>query len=182
MKSFVKAYLDDYQKITVVINRSFCGGHSDVFYLIYQDEYWPLTVESSEELEDKIIYRVVTDRKLNIGEEYEVMIVNACKIHLEYRFIVKTSQFNREFYYDGEDLGCHEEERYTCFAFWAPTASQVKIELEQNGSTKILSMQKTDKGVWRIRITPSLTGSVYRYLVRINGEWSYLPIPMPAAL
>ncbi len=177
MKSFVKAYLDGYQQITVVINRTFCGGRSDVFYLFKDDEYSSLKVESVEELPDKIVYRVSTDRDLVIGDEYEVMIVNACKIHLEYRFIVKTPRFNEEFYYDGDDLGCTDSEKQSSFAFWAPTASQVKIELEHHGDLKLLKMKRTDKGVWRIRFTPGITGSVYRYLVRINGEWSYCVDP-----
>lgn len=181
MKSFVRAYLDDYQKITVVINRTFCGGRSDVFYLVKGDEYHPLTVRTSEEKPDKIIYHVTTDQDIVIGDEYEVMIVNACKIHLEYRFIVKTARFNDEFYYGGDDLGCRLGDQSTSFALWAPTASQVKIELEHDGTTRILSMTRGDRGVWRIRITPEIPQSVYRYLVRINGDWTYVTDPYARA-
>lgn len=177
MKSFVRAYLDDYHSITVVINKNFCGGKSDVFYLVDQSELYACQIKDMEEDHDKMIYHVTFREDIVIGNEYEVMIVNACRINLEYRFIVKTDRFNEEFYYDGDDLGCSIVDKKTTFALWAPTAREVMIELEHNGLVKNLKLHRGNNGVWRIAIAPAAAGALYRYVVRVNGEWSYCNDP-----
>ncbi len=181
MKSFVRAYLDDYHDITVVINKNFCGGDSDVFYLVDQNELFKLEVKDVEDLSDKKVYHVNFSGDITIGNEYEVMIVNACRINLEYRFIVKSERFNEEFFYDGNDLGCVLDEQKTIFSLWAPTASQVQIELEHNGTIKTMSLHKGQKGVWKIAIAPAVIGALYKYLIRVNGEWTYCLDPYAKA-
>ena len=48
-ENLVRAYLDDYHDIEVVIDKQFCQGKSDVFYLSDGQEIFPLQLQKKEE-------------------------------------------------------------------------------------------------------------------------------------
>lgn len=177
MNDFVEAYLDDYDRIVVDIDNSFCHGYSREFYLLDNDMICPLEITGSHKSGRHTLYETRLDKDLEIGREYQVMAVNGYRTVLQYRFIVKTERFNREFYYEGDDLGSSLLDKYTKFAIWAPTASQIKLEVEHHGSTKTLDMHREEKGVFRITIEPRIIGAMYRYLIRVNGQWNYCTDP-----
>ena len=139
MNDFVEAYLDDYKKIVVDIDNSFCHGYSREFYLLDGDEITSLEIAGSRRSGRHTTYDIVLDSDLEIGREYQIMAVNGFRTVLQYRFIVKTDRFNEEFFYEGNDLGSTLTDKYTKFALWAPTASQVKLEVEHHGSSRLLT-------------------------------------------
>lgn len=175
--SLVRAYLDDYQNIEVIIDKAFCQGRSDVFYLTDGVTVYPLELVTSREEDRAIVYKVRFDGEINVGTEYQVMVTNNFKCILNYRFIVKTDRFDEEFYYDGDDLGSTLTDKYTKFALWAPTASRVKVEIEYGGKIKTVDMRRTENGVYRLTIAPRCVGAIYRYLVRVNGNWNEVNDP-----
>ena len=176
-ENLVRAYLDDYHNIEVVIDKQFCQGKSEVFYLNDGQEVFPLELLETEELRDRFVYKVRFDGDIIVGNEYHVMVTNSFRCVLQYRFIVKTARFDEEFGYDGDDLGSTLTDKYTKFALWAPTASRVKIEIEYGGKQKTADMRRTEKGVYRLTLAPVCIGAVYRYLVRINGAWHQVNDP-----
>ena len=168
----LRAYLDDYQKIEVIIDKNFCQGKSEVFYLLDGREALPLTLVDKTEEAKCFKYEVSCENDVVIGHDYEIMIVNGFRCPLQYRFVVKTQRFEDEFYYDGDDLGSTLTDKYTKFALWAPTASQVRIEIEYGEKTKIVDMRRTENGVYRLTIAPRCIGAIYRYFVKVNGNWN----------
>ena len=169
MSNLVKAYLDDYGQINVIIRKKFCNGITDKVYLLDGNSEKELTITAREERQDEVYYEVSYDEDLTIGREYQVMVTNAFRVPLVYRKIVKTPRFNEEFYYPGNDLGCSLAENITRFALWAPTASAVKIEIDYQGNVKTLDMRRTENGVYRLTTSPQIIGARYRYIIMVNG-------------
>ena len=173
----VRAYLDDYREIEVIIDKKFCEGKSNAFYLMDGKQSFPLELISSKEHITYYSYKLKYSGDIDVGTEYQIMVANAFKCVLQYRFIVKTERFDQQFGYDGDDLGSTLTDKYTKFALWAPTASRVKIEIEYGDKRKTVDMHRTEKGVFRLTIAPRCIGAVYRYLVRVNGQWHQVNDP-----
>lgn len=174
MNGMLEAWLDDYGKIVVDINRQFCNGVSRQFHLIDEDcNVTELQVERIEEQKGVVRYHLVTDYPFVIGSEYQIMIVNARRCPLKYRFIVKSKRFNREFLYEKDDLGARVVAGATEFRLWAPTASEAYLKLRDG----FMKMERGERGVFLIRVDEDLNGESYQYLVRVNGEHHLISDP-----
>lgn len=171
MRSSVRAYLDDYDTITVAVSRSFLDGESDRFYLVDDGQLQQLTVQGCTEGSGERVYRLRLDEPLTIGRPYQVMAANAFMVPLQYRFIVKTERFSDEFSYPGDDLGSRIGAGQTSFALWAPTAEEVKLLLKTGGKEYTIDMKRTARGVFRAAFKGELEGARYTYLVHVNGRW-----------
>lgn len=173
MQKYVEAFLDDYNLITVKIYRSFFNGNSDVFYLVDYNVPFALQPVSREEFSDCVVYKLETTFRFLIGQEYQIMIYNGKRCPLQYRFIVKTERFNKEFYYDGNDLGCTADGNTTAFKLWAPTATEVNVRIEDS----YYPMKREAKGVFSVNIKKDLTKCEYQYLLKVNGGYSLINDP-----
>lgn len=172
-KDYYSAFLDDYDKIVVYMSRNSYEGQSNKFYL--KDSKGTITelfIQSIEQVpmnDNKYTLRL--SRSIEIGEEYVVIHQHARTTPLQYAGIVKTSRFDDEFYYDGDDLGYTFSNAQTHFALWAPTAYRVKVEIIKNDVVRTYEMQRSDKGVFRYAILENLENAQYVYYVRVNGTW-----------
>lgn len=98
------------------------------------------------------------------------------KTPLEWKNYFESEQFEKEYYYGGNDLGCTFQEQKTLFRIWAPTAEEVILNLYQSGDAAAddriceISMQKAEKGTWIARVDSLLTDTYYTYTVTANGE------------
>ena len=162
----IRAYLDDYDLITVEIDNIFCGGISERFDVVVADRLIKTEIVSSGIVQDKTVYTLKPLKQLQIGQPYFVMAVNGYRTPLIYRYIVKTDRFNNEFYYEGNDLGSIVLPQYTSFKVWAPTASLVSLCVNE----KTYSMKRGEKGVWQLFVKGDLTGYQYSYLCDVNGN------------
>nr|MCR5067733.1 type I pullulanase [Erysipelotrichaceae bacterium] len=165
MRLPVNAYLDDYNQITCTIGRHFNEGKAESFTLLKDAETWPLTIESVREEDHQIVYTLKCPDVI-IGQSYQVMGPNGYTVELIYRFIVKSGRFNREFYYDGDDLGCRYEDGNTVFRLWAPTSREVTLVLEGQHH----KMVRRERGVYSQSFRGDLSGKSYCFLVSVNGE------------
>lgn len=84
------------------------------------------------------------------------------------------NQIDRDFFYDGNDLGVTITEEKTTFKTWAPVANCVFINLYQDGEgsnlIESLPMTKIDKGIWYIDFFRSLDEVFYTYTFDYNNE------------
>ena len=166
------AYLDDFGKITLWINRNFYGGRSDAFYLLQPDgKSTALMITGVEDHETQIKYVLTAPADLSFGVDYQVRESHGLIVPLIVRLIVQTQQFNEEFYYDGNDLGAVYHRLHTDFALWAPTAVDVVLRLHQEGREYAYPMERNRKGVWRVRVTGDLSHASYVYLIKRNGVY-----------
>lgn len=85
-----------------------------------------------------------------------------------------SSAFESKFGYDGE-LGVELAADSTTFRLWAPTASEVKLNLFEDGtfgeSYSRIPLTKGEKGVWTYTHNENLDGHYYTYTVKTSvGE------------
>ena len=81
--------------------------------------------------------------------------------------------------YDGTDLELIYSPHASSFRVWAPTASEVKLLLYDNGQEGMAyrseDMKKGEKGTWRIKIQEDLKSKFYTFQVEPE-DWSTLQI------
>lgn len=98
------------------------------------------------------------------------------KTPLEWKKYFESEQFESEYYYGGNDLGCTLLENETRFRIWAPTAEKVTLNLYKSGNFETedkigeLELQKAEKGTWTAVADSRLTDTYYTYTVTANGE------------
>lgn len=89
---------------------------------------------------------------------------------------VYSEEFDREYAYDGKDLGAVYTPQGTDFKLWAPFADRVELCLYGNGDrekniSRLLDMEKQEKGVWYHRISEDMHGQYYDYRIWTAGEF-----------
>lgn len=166
----ILAYMDDYGKVVVSVNRHFYQGKCDYFYISDNENFChDCVISRIEERADVYIYELSIPCDIEIGKLYYLVENHGVQNVIQYRFIVKSKQFNNEFYYDGNDLGAHYHGKYTDFALWAPTANKVFVEIEDKHQTHVYMMNRSEKGVYRLRVNKDLERATYVYNVHVNG-------------
>ncbi|HEX3021990.1 MAG TPA: type I pullulanase [Lachnospiraceae bacterium] len=87
--------------------------------------------------------------------------------------LFSTSEFNKKYYYDGEDLGCTYTKQSTHFRLWAPTASKVVLKLYEQGLgdnlIKDVLMKASVSGTWEALVEGDLSFVYYTYEVTVNN-------------
>ena len=77
--------------------------------------------------------------------------------------------------YEGNDLELTYSPQTSGFRVWAPTATQVKILLYDNGKEggayKTLDMKRSEKGTWTLKVDENLKGKFYTFQIRIGEKW-----------
>ena len=191
------SYLDEYNKITILVPKSYYGGEIAPFKLMNTNtlEVLELKVEEKLDFGNELKYILSIQGFVNVGTEYQVI---DCYQNISYLFlgyIARTEEFDKRFYYNGDDLGPSYSKNMTRFKVWAPTATQVQLILYENEVTHFRRMKRQPKGVWELSINQDLEGCRYRYeivnnLVRqetidpyamassINAEYSIVVDPL----
>lgn len=81
--------------------------------------------------------------------------------------------FDREFRYDGGDLGAKCGGGRTSFKVWSPFAQRVVLRLYRSDSSEAFlekELVRKSRGVWELDFPESLHGVYYDYLVRNGGR------------
>lgn len=93
---------------------------------------------------------------------------------IDYYKYFSTKVFNETFYYSGDDLGAICSGEVTFFRLWAPTASQVMVNLYLTGDGEDLErsipMKQDVKGTWVAEVFGDLNGTYYTYSVTVQEE------------
>ena len=115
---------------------------------------YTLTIE--EELDSFAAYTLSFD-----GNDYNIKMPST----------YKTEEFVNAYTYDGNDLGATWSKDSTTFKVWAPTASDVKVNLYKAGKAGVddlmeqVQMTQGEKGVWEVTVEGDLNGTYYTYSV-----------------
>ena len=166
----MEAFLDDYGKIIVYISRRFYNGKSERFFLKRsKEEMIACQVRELESHENFTRYTLTGPAELRMGEDYEIVEEHGHRAVLQYRQIVRTARFDKDFAYDGELGGICEDEQ-SRFLLWAPTACEVQLDLRKDGKQVLKPMRRSFKGVWKTEVDGDWDGATYVYQVKVNGE------------
>ncbi len=132
-----------------------------------------LPISKLSSLGNKVVTGVITvGEELDISKSYSMSIEGFGEMPAVPTEIFDSKAFNERCAYDGNDLGATIQGDKTVFKLWAPTASEVTLNLYQKGydfywlgsQCVTLPMQKGKKGVWSAE-APCGHGTYYTYSV-----------------
>ena len=164
------AYLDDFGKIVVWMDKNFYGGRSEFFTLLSEGGFLKeLVVSGVEDHGAQMRYELIAPAGLRFGVDYYIREQHGLRSPLVFRMIVRTKQFHDRFTYTGNDLGATYTKTHTDFALWSPTAVDVIVRVKNGKTKQAYEMERTEKGVWRVRVQGDLQNATYVYLIKRNG-------------
>ncbi len=165
----IKTYLIDDKLFEIDINKDYYNGELNNVFLNFDSKNYKLIFQSVEDygVFNKYIFR--SDIHCDITKENTLLLANGTRSPLIVDKMTKTHDFEQRFFYSGNDLGANYYNERTVFKVWAPTATHVKVELQQNDETRTFSMSRGDRGVWSIEVEGDLELATYVYILKING-------------
>ena len=127
-----------------------------------------LTITTNNDIDFQKAMTVTVD-----GQQYTIDPTNGTAMP-----VVRSQAFDNKYTYNGHDLGASYTPTATTFKIWAPTASQVSLNLFDNDTdpkAKLKSWQHmqydANTGVWSITVNGDLKDTAYDYLVQFaNGK------------
>ncbi len=90
--------------------------------------------------------------------------------------VYASEKFGAEYTYTGKDLGANWTENATTFRVWAPTATEVYVNLYTSGTQgaddliDTILMTKDVNGTWIATADGNLHGTYYTYAVHVDGQ------------
>ncbi|RFU68725.1 type I pullulanase [Peribacillus saganii] len=169
------AYLDDMRLITILLPYSYHSGDSARFSILNEGkEAISLPINNIIGLNNFKKYECELAEPLKFGVTYEIQDEHGNKTDLQIGAVIRSPEFDRDFFYDGNDLGARYQKEKTVFTVWAPSATKVKLNLIPPGkeTPAAIDMERGAKGIWKASIDKDLEGFRYSYLVCVNLKWT----------
>lgn len=178
------AYLDQVDLITVLLPYSYFDGDSKEFRLKGEGVDLPLAIQEKVYLEETVKYICLASVRPEIGKPYKVSDDHGGETDLQIGAVIRTEEFDRLFFYEGNDLGVSYTPEKSIFKLWAPTAGKIRLKLfrDDRQNPEFINMKRSGKGVWSITVERNLELYRYSFLVCINLEWREAVDPYAIAL
>ena len=166
------AYLDEMDKITILLPNEYYGGFSTSFSIIDHEGISPLQIVDRILLKDAVKYICLTTKLHLVGKQHWIIDEHNEKTDLQIGAVIRTQAFDQAFFYNGP-LGCTYSKTKTTFKLWAPTATKVQLKLfhDETGKTEIHQMDRIQQGVWQLIVHRDLEKIYYTFLVCVNLDW-----------
>lgn len=132
---------------------------------------YPVTLVESVTDKDIVLKM---EQPLELSRAYRVDLEDyeGCQIAMDK--IIGSDYFDEQLAYAGDDLGAVYTKEKTVFRVWAPTASEVSLNLYEEGNgdnlMETLPMQADVKGTWVCEKEGDLNGVYYTYSVKIGNK------------
>ena len=156
---------------TIKYNLSVSTRITDLSQIKVKADGQEVTVLSLSTLNNKVNHGEITlAEELDLSKNYTLEIENYGSATIVPSAIFDSEEFISKYTYDGNDLGATiNADGSTTFKLWAPTASQVVLNLFTAGNGvdahANLEMTKADKGVWELTVPETGHGTYYTYTV-----------------
>lgn len=168
-----KATIDSFNEITVTTNVPFNSKEQKIeIEGIKIKEISPFD-KNGGDITNKV--KIITEQKIDLKQTYKVKIENLADTNTEIGKVIRSEEFDKLFYYSGNDLGNIYTPQHTKFRVWAPTASEAKLVTYKNWNDKIgteINMQQGEKGTWKAELKGNQKGLFYTYKVKIGDKWT----------
>ncbi|QNK87355.1 type I pullulanase [Sporosarcina sp. resist] len=171
------AWIDDVHVLTVIVNDISILLHTEeppVIYWAAKEKYFSTKVEKVNA--DSTV-RIILLEELPIGESL-VLLWGTAKVPVYPRAIVRTDWFDQHYADLTTKLGTDYEHSATTFSIWAPTATSVKLNLDNRDF--LLNRHKS--GLWQLKMDGDWHGFAYDYKVIVNGQTTRLNDPYAKAM
>lgn len=175
MKKLLNAYVDAFNIITVLIDKSEDPGNKS--FSILEDESITLTIIGIIDEPWHIKYILRFDREIELHKDYTIIDEshNICK--LKSGSVVRCKEFDDKYYYDGP-LGIQYYPDKTVFRIWTPIAKEIFITLiSKRGKETTHALHYVDRGLWEVVVEGNLEGYKYIYNVRTNTQFDKVNDP-----
>ena len=127
---------------------------------------------ASADSEDGRAILLTMEEELELSKTYDITMEGYEGTTVSMNKIIGSSYFDDAFTYDGNDLGATYTKEKTGFKVWAPTASEVTLNLYEQGDgdnlTETIPMTMGEKGVWSCEKQGDLNGVYYTYSIKIG--------------
>ena len=144
--------------------------NNPVFFVIEEDyEPRPLKITRHTSNNNISIFELEMEKEYVYGHRYVVVLEGFPLVNLDVSEAINFPDFDRDFTYDGDDLGAIYHVEKTDFSVWAPLASQVILRIEIDGKWEKYPMARTEKGVYRYSVNGDLLNVRYQYLITNSG-------------
>lgn len=167
-----KAVSEGGNTITVTASMAI-ENYADAFTVMCEGE--TVVIASVAEGTEANTYVITLEEDLDLTKAYTVLF-NGNSFKVTQPSLYKSESFIEEYTYTGEDLGATWTKDKTTFKVWAPTASDVKLNLYKGGEKGVddllttVQMNEAEQGVWVVEIADDLNGVYYTYSVNNSGE------------
>ncbi|MDE7202740.1 MAG: type I pullulanase [Lachnospiraceae bacterium] len=129
---------------------------------------------ASADSEDGRTILLTMEEELELSKTYDISMDGYEGTTVSMNKIIGSSYFDDALTYDGDDLGAAYTKEKTGFKVWAPTASEVSLNLYEQGDgdnlIETISMTLGDKGVWSCEKQGDLNGVYYTYSIKIGNK------------
>lgn len=168
-----KATIDSFNEITVTTNVPFNSKEQKIEIEGIKIKGINPFDKNGGDITNKV--KIITEQKIDLKQTYKVKIENLAYTNTEIGKVIRSEEFDKLFYYSGNDLGNIYSPQHTKFRVWAPTASEAKLVTYKKWNDKIgteINMQQGEKGTWKAEIKGNQKGLFYTYKVKIGDKWT----------
>ncbi len=114
------------------------------------------------------------DKAVNLSDCNYLSVKGMEKRAIEAGQIFSKKEFEKNYVYEGNDLGAVYSKEATAFRVWAPTAGRVELNLYETGDGDDLlnsyPMEQDEKGTWYLKLSGDFAGVYYTYSVTVLGQ------------
>lgn len=165
------AYAVDFNEIKVYLSKNYYNGVSSKFYLkdIEKNTLTLLQGDASDEENGFKTYHLHTSFQL--GKNYQIVDAYGLVCFLDFSPVSMTPEFDKRFYYDGDDLGSIYTRDATTFKVWSPLSTSVILKVFKGKDIALYPMKRGDKGVYEVKVKRDLDKYEYVYMIGMNGNY-----------
>lgn len=176
----MKAYIDSYELISILVEKSLCYPIK-VFYLVDGDQKKKLEyLDLAEDCQEFYKYRMRFDYTIELNKEYIIEDESGNRCFLRSGSIIRSKEFERQFAYDGP-LGVEYHKEYSIFRCWSPVAKKLMVELYKGTGKERYDFTYVNRGLWECVVEGDLDGVGYLYFVKVNERLQALLDPYAIA-
>ncbi len=114
------------------------------------------------------------EEELELSKVYDISLEGYEGTTVAMNKIIGSKFFDSAFEYEGDDLGAVYTKEETKFKVWAPTASEVALNLYEQGDgdnlIETIPMKLEEKGVWFCSVKEDLNGIYYTYSIKVDNK------------
>lgn len=170
MKSFsAAAKLVAWDVVRVIAPGAVPGERLSFDFLIDGEARGSLGPASGTSRGGATYYDLKLEEPIELGHDYALRNSLFGTLKLDVSGAPQFPDFDDKFAYCGDDLGASYHRDHTDFALWAPLASSVLLRAEEDGKRRYFEMERTERGVYRLRLEGDKAGLCYRYVVTNSG-------------
>ncbi len=179
MQGKIEAYIDSYDFITILIDRSIKFDDKE-FYLVENNKSQELEIINCIDEGDFFKYLVRFIPTIELQKDYIIKDENDNNTLLRSGSIIREKKFEDIYYYDGP-LGVDYSKERTIFRIWSPVAKEIYIELNKKNKSEKHVLKYKSKGLWEVTVKGDLDSVGYLYFVRVFDRFIRINDPYAIA-